>query len=82
MENSKFVQTKLKVYRAMQNLTQEDLAKTIGVTRQTVIAMEKGKYNPSLALAFKIARYFKVTIENIFIYDQNDNQLDGDNKLE
>lgn len=74
------MQTKLKVYRAMHNLTQEDLAKAIGVTRQTVIAMEKGKYNPSLELAFKIARYFKVTIENIFIYDQNDNQIDGKNK--
>ncbi len=64
----------------MHNLTQEDLAKAIGVTRQTVIAMEKGKYNPSVELAFKIARYFKVTIENIFIYDQNDNQIDGENK--
>ena len=74
------MQTKLKVYRAMHKLTQEDLAKAIGVTRQTVIAMEKGKYNPSLELAFKIARYFKVTIENIFIYDQNDNQIDGKNK--
>ena len=64
----------------MHNLTQEDLAEAIGVTRQTVIAMEKGKYNPSLELAFKIARYFKVSIENIFIYDQNDNQIDGENK--
>ena len=66
------MQTKLKVYRAMHNLTQEDLANAIRVTRQTVIAMEKGKYNPSLELAFKIARYFKVSIENVFIYDQND----------
>jgi len=74
------VQTKLKMYRVMHNLTQEDLAKAIGVSRQTIIALEKGKYNPSLELAFKIARYFKVTIENIFIYDQNDNQIDGENK--
>jgi len=66
------VQTNLKVYRAMHNLTQEDLAKAIGVTRQTVIAMEKGKYNPSLHLAFKIAHYFKVKIEDVFFYDQND----------
>ena len=79
-EDSSYVQTKLKVYRAMQNITQEDLAKAIGVTRQTVIAMEKGKYNPSLELAFKIARYFKVSIENIFIYDKNDNQIDGETK--
>ena len=74
------MQTKLKMYRVMHNLTQEDLAKAIGVSRQTVIAMEKGKYNPSWELAFKIARYFKVSIENIFIYDQNDNQIDGENK--
>jgi len=66
------VQTKLKVYRAMHNLTQEDLATAIGVTRQTVIAMEKGKYNPSLELAFKIARYFEVTIEDVFIYEKLD----------
>ncbi|MFZ7138142.1 MAG: helix-turn-helix transcriptional regulator [archaeon] len=60
------------MYRAMHNLTQEDLAQAIGVTRQTVIAMEKGKYNPSLDLAFKIARFFNVSIENIFIYEEND----------
>jgi putative transcriptional regulator len=71
------VQTKLKVYRAMHNLTQEDLAEAIGVTRQTVIAMEKGKYNPSLHLAFKIARYFKVKIEDVFFYDQNDKKANG-----
>jgi putative transcriptional regulator len=74
------VRTKLKVYRAMNDLTQEDLAKAIGVTRQTVIAMEKGKYNPSLELAFKLARYFEVNIEDIFIYDQNDNQSIGEIK--
>jgi putative transcriptional regulator len=62
----------------MHNLTQEDLANAVGVTRQTVIAMEKGQYNPSLELAFRIARYFKVNIENIFIYDQNDNQSTGE----
>lgn len=71
------MQTKLKVYRAMHNLTQEDLAKAIGVTRQTVIAMEKGKYNPSLQLAFKIAHYFKVKIEDVFFYDQNDKKPNG-----
>ena len=64
----------------MHNLTQEDLAQAIGITRQTVIAMEKGKYNPSLELAFKIARYFKVTIEKVFIYEENDNELKGEIK--
>lgn len=63
------MKTKLKVFRAMRDLTQEALAKEIGVTRQTVIAIEKGKYNPSLELAFKLARYFDVRIEDIFIYE-------------
>ena len=74
MGDNNYVQTKLKVYRAMKNMTQEDLANTIGVTRQTVIAIEKGQYNPSLELAFKIARYFKVNIEEVSIYDPDDNQ--------
>jgi putative transcriptional regulator len=62
----------------MHNLTQEELANAIGVTRQTVIAMEKSKYNPSLELAFKIARYFRVKIEDIFIYEKPDrgNQIE------
>ncbi len=64
-----FVKAKLKVFRAMRDLTQEALAQEIGVTRQTVIAIEKGKYNPSLELAFKIARYFDASIEDIFIYE-------------
>ena len=58
----------LKVYRAMQDLTQEELAKELGVTRQTIIAIEKDKYDPSLILAFKIAKFFKAQIEDIFIY--------------
>ncbi|WP_054839947.1 helix-turn-helix domain-containing protein [Thermococcus sp. JCM 11816] len=50
-------------------LTQEELAKALGVTRQTIIAIEKGKYDPSLKLAFKIARFFGLNIEDIFIYE-------------
>jgi len=61
----------LKVYRAMQDLTQEDLAKILGVTRQTIIAIEKDKYDPSLVLAFKIAEFFNVQIEDIFIYKED-----------
>ncbi len=62
------MENKLKVYRAMKDITQEGLAKKLGVTRQTIIAIEKDKYDPSLILAFKIARFFKVQIEDIFIY--------------
>lgn len=61
------IKSKLKVYRAMNDLTQEDLAEKLGITRQTVIAIESGKYLPSLPLAFKIAKLFKVKIEEVFI---------------
>ncbi len=66
------MKNRLKVYRAMHNLTQEELAKALGVSRQTIIAIEKGKYDPSLRLAFKIARFFGVRIEDIFIYDEDE----------
>ena len=59
----------LKIFRAIKELTQEDLAKELNVTRQTIISIEKNKYDPSLPLAFKIAKYFDTTIEEIFIPD-------------
>jgi len=68
------MKNKLKVYRAMHDLTQEQLADKIGVSRQTVIAIESDRYLPSLGLAFKIARLFKVTIEDIFSYERGDNE--------
>ena len=49
-------------------MTQQQLADTAGVTRQTIIAVEAGKYNPSLLLAFKIARAFDKTVEDVFLY--------------
>ena len=64
------MKNKIKVYRAMHDLTQEDLARKIGVTRQTILAIEKGRYVPSLDLAFRIARHFNVNIEEIFIYTE------------
>lgn len=66
-EQSSLLHNKLKVFRAMHNLTQEQLADKIGVTRQTVIAIESDRYLPSLGLAFKIAKLFKVKVEDIFI---------------
>jgi putative transcriptional regulator len=50
-------------------MTQEDLAKAVGCTRQTIIALEQGKYVPSIELAFKIARVFKVNLEEVFKYE-------------
>ena len=70
-EQDSLFRNKLKVYRAMHNLTQEQLAEKIGVTRQTVIAIESGRYLPSLGLASKIARQFKVKVEDIFSYEEN-----------
>jgi len=64
------MQNKLKVYRAMYDLTQEDLAEKLEVTRQTIIAIEKGKYAPSLDLAFRIAELFDVKIEDVFQYKE------------
>jgi putative transcriptional regulator len=61
---------KIKVYRAMNELTQEDLAKAVGVTRQTILAIENNKYMPSLELALKIARIFERPVEEIFIYER------------
>ncbi|MEA3325471.1 MAG: helix-turn-helix transcriptional regulator [Euryarchaeota archaeon] len=61
------MKNKLKVFRAMYDLTQEDLAEKLGVTRQTINAIEKQRYNPSLELAFKLADFFGVAIEELFI---------------
>ncbi|MFA5128660.1 MAG: helix-turn-helix transcriptional regulator [Patescibacteria group bacterium] len=61
---------KIKVFRAMRDMTQEELADKVGVTRQTIIAIEKNKYVPSLELAFKIARVFNETLENVFQYQK------------
>jgi len=76
--NGKPMKNRIKVFRAMHDLTQEDLAKEIGVTRQTILAIEKGKYVPSLDLAFKMARHFNVTIEEIFLYDAVTSTVDID----
>jgi len=61
---------RLPVFRAETKLTQEQLAKAIGVTRATIVAIEGGGYNPSLELAFRIARYFKTNINNIFSIEE------------
>lgn len=58
--------------RKEQRLTQQDLANMLGVTRQTIISLENGRYNPSITLAFKLARVFHMNIEDIFIYEEDD----------
>lgn len=61
----------LRVLRATHRLTQDQLAEKMGVSRQTVVAIESDKYLPSLGLAFRLARLFDVKIEDIFIYADN-----------
>jgi len=62
----------IKIERAVKNITQEDLAKKIGVSRQTINAMEAGKYVPSTVLALKIAKYFDRKVEDIFELEDED----------
>jgi putative transcriptional regulator len=64
------MKTRIKELRARYNLTQEDLAKKVGVRRETILFLEKGKYNPSLKLAHKVARALKTTINELFIFDE------------
>ncbi len=65
------MKNKLEELRKERGIKQEELAKILGVSRQTVISIEKGKYNPSINLAFKISRLFSKTIEEIFIYEED-----------
>lgn len=71
------MKNKLKVYRAMHDLTQETLAKKLRVTRSTIVSIENGKYDPSIGLAFRIARLFNVKIEDIFEYDGSPGEFHG-----
>jgi putative transcriptional regulator len=65
------MKNKLKVLRAEHDLTQEQLANAVEVSRQTINAIEKEKFDPSLVLAIKLARLFKTDIEEIFIYSES-----------
>ena len=61
---------KIRDLRKERRVTQDDLAGAVGVTRQTIISLENGKYNASLQLAHKIANYFEMTIEEIFLFEE------------
>jgi len=71
------MKNKLKVFRAMHDLTQEELANKLGVTRQTVVSLEIGKYDSSIGLAFRIARLFNVKIEDVFEYEGPPSEFRG-----
>ncbi|MFR6318678.1 MAG: helix-turn-helix transcriptional regulator [Streptococcus salivarius] len=65
------METKIQELRKANKISQAELADEMGVTRQTIISLEKGRYNASLDLAFKIARYFGKTIEEVFIFEED-----------
>jgi putative transcriptional regulator len=65
-----FLRNRIRDLRKEHAVTQDELACAVGVTRQTIISLENGKYNASLQLAYKIARYFSLRIEDIFIFEE------------
>ena len=64
------MENKIRQLRREKSVTQDDLANAVGVTRQTIISLENGKYNASLQLAYKIARYFDLSIEDVFLFEE------------
>ncbi len=68
---------RIKEFRARHNLTQDELAKKVNVRRETIVFLEKNKYNPSLKLAHDLAKAFSVTIEEIFIFDEEHDNIKG-----
>ena len=65
------MKTRIKEFRARFDMTQEELARKVGVRRETILFLEKGKYNPSLKLAHDVAKALKTTIEDLFIFDDD-----------
>jgi len=65
------MKTRIKEFRARHNLTQEKLAEIVGVRRETIIFLEQGKYNPSLKLAYSVAKTLKTTVEELFFFNDD-----------
>lgn len=66
------MKNKIEQIRKECGIRQEEFAKSVGVSRQTISSIENGRYNPSITLAYKIAKYFNMTIEDVFLFDDND----------
>ncbi len=69
LKRGDYMKNRIAELRKANSLTQQDLAKKVGVSRQTIISLENGKYNPSIALAHEIAKLFQLSIEEVFIFD-------------
>lgn len=65
------MKNRIEELRNLQNLTQEDFATLMQVSRQTISSLENGKYNPSIFLAYKISKFFNLSIEDVFIFEEN-----------
>lgn len=68
------MKNKIEELRRIKNINQDQLAEALEVSRQTISSLENGRYNPSIILAFKIARYFNRRIEEIFLYEEEKNE--------
>ena len=66
------MKNRIEEIRKERGIKQEDFAKSMGVSRQTISSLENGRYNPSIILAFKIAKYFDMTIEEVFLIEEDD----------
>ena len=64
------MKNRIEEVRAARGIRQEDFAKAMGVSRQTISSLENGRYNPSILLAYKIAKYFAMTIEEVFLFEE------------
>ena len=76
------VRTRIKELRARYDLTQEDLAKKVGVRRETILYLEKGKYNPSLKLAHDIAKALRTTLDELFIFEEDQKKVNEQHEQE
>lgn len=65
------IENKIQDLRNSKKLTQQELAEAVGVTRMTIVALERGDYNPSLELAFRLSRFFDLTVEDVFRFKSN-----------
>ena len=66
------MKNRIEEIRKVRGIRQEEFAKCMGVSRQTISSLENGRYNPSITLAYKIAKYFDMSIEEVFIFDEED----------
>ena len=68
------MKNKIEEIRKERGIRQEEFAKSMGVSRQTISSLENGRYNPSIMLAYKIAKYFELTIEEVFVFEEDESE--------